>query len=211
MIDCVDELMELDCSDMSVCGNDCTFENSNPRIPSDAIVLPVNNFGANYLQLSVCSKGVSASKLTHFGQVSMERCSEDDFRVCDLAIAPRALTAVAFPPDTTYLRVQQCVLVETAAAATSESDDDGGGQEEEEVWECLEDPVPAEYYGTPYHWPSAVDVDYSAAALCEKDSHCPGSFCSSQQQPRICAPKMEKHFQQSGEHFLDPRWEILDN
>ncbi|CAN0527646.1 unnamed protein product [Ectocarpus sp. 12 AP-2014] len=172
MMDCVDELMELDCSDMSVCGNDCTFEDSNP--------------------------------------VSMERCNEDDFRVCDLAIAPRALTAVAFPPDTTYLRVQQCVVVETAAAATSESDDDGGGQEEEEAWECLQDPVPAEYYGTPYHWPSAVDVDYSAAALCEKDSHCPGSFCSSQQQPRICAPKLEKHFQQSGKHFLDPRWEILN-
>lgn len=30
MIDCVEELMELDCSDMSVCGNDCTFEDSNP-------------------------------------------------------------------------------------------------------------------------------------------------------------------------------------
>lgn len=43
--------------------------NSEQRIPSDSIVLPVNNFGANYLQLSVCSKGVSAAKLTHFGQV----------------------------------------------------------------------------------------------------------------------------------------------
>lgn len=43
--------------------------NSKQRIPSDSIVLPVNNFGANYLQLSVCSKGVSAAKLIHFGQV----------------------------------------------------------------------------------------------------------------------------------------------
>ena len=36
----------------------------------DSIYLPINNFGANYLQLSVCSKSLSAAKLTHFGQVS---------------------------------------------------------------------------------------------------------------------------------------------
>lgn len=38
-------------------------------IPANSIVLPVNNFGANYLQLSVCSKGVNAAKLDRFGQV----------------------------------------------------------------------------------------------------------------------------------------------
>lgn len=30
MISCVDELMELDCQDMSVCGNDCTLEDGDP-------------------------------------------------------------------------------------------------------------------------------------------------------------------------------------
>lgn len=131
-------------------------------------------------------------------QVIMERCSEDDFRVCDLAIAPRTLTAVAFPPDVTYLRVEQCVF----SAAVSEGDDDGVGLEDEEEaeggWECLTDPLPAEYYGVTVHhssaansgsssagsssasastsssssswshWPSSVDVDYSVAAFCEK-------------------------------------------
>lgn len=119
-------------------------------------------------------------------QISMERCGEDDFRVCDLAIAPRTLTAVAFPPDVTYLRVEQCVLT----AAVSEADV-VGSEEEEEVWECLTDLLPAEYYGaTVYqgsaanagssasalaspssswsHWPSSVDIDYSIAAFCEK-------------------------------------------
>lgn len=38
-------------------------------IPADSVLLPVNNFGANYLQLSVCSKDVNAAKLSHFGQV----------------------------------------------------------------------------------------------------------------------------------------------
>ncbi len=42
---------------------------SEQLIPADSIVLPVNNFGANYLQLSVCSKGVNAAKLERFGQV----------------------------------------------------------------------------------------------------------------------------------------------
>lgn len=120
----------------------------------------------------------------------MERCGEDDFRVCDLAIAPRTLTAVAFPPDVTYLRVEQCI----SAAAVSEGDSVGSEEEEpEEVWECLTDPIPAGYYGTTVnrgsaantgsssagsssassssswsHWPSSVDVDYAVAALCEK-------------------------------------------
>eukprot|EP00752_Nemacystus_decipiens_P014199 g12628.t1 len=198
MMSCVDELMELDCQDMSVCGNDCTLEDGDPLIPADSVLLPVNNFGANYLQLSVCSKDVNAAKLSHFGQISMDRCGEDDFRVCDLAIAPRTLTAVAFPPDVTYLRVEQCVL--TAAV----SGRNGGGSEDEEeadeVWECLTDPLPAEYYGATAnhgsaantgssddaesssasaltswsslwsHWPSSVDVDYSVAPFCEKVS-----------------------------------------
>ncbi|CAN0102849.1 unnamed protein product [Scytosiphon promiscuus] len=164
MVACVDDLMQLDCPDMSVCGNDCTVEDGDP--------------------------------------VSMDRCDDDEFRVCDLAIAPRALTAVAFPPEVTYLRVETCVLTTTATA-------------------CLQDPLPTEIYGATVvygsgdgatslsHWPSSLDVEYSVAALCEQDSHCPGSFCSSQQQPRVCAPKMGEHFRESGEHFLDPRWEIL--
>lgn len=126
----------------------------------------------------------------------MERCGEQDFRVCDLAIAPRTLTAVAFPPNVTYLRVEQCVFV----AAVSGGSGVGSEEEEaEEVLECLTDPLPAEYYGvTIYHgaaattgsgssagsgsasvltsspsswshWPSSVDVSYSAVgALCEK-------------------------------------------
>ncbi len=27
---CVDQLMQLDCQDMSVCGNDCTVEDGDP-------------------------------------------------------------------------------------------------------------------------------------------------------------------------------------
>lgn len=104
----------------------------------------------------------------------MERCNEDAFRVCDLWVAPRTLTAVAFPPEVTYLRVQQCVLVESGGGDGSDGDSSGstGNSDEEEEgvveWECLEDPPPSEYYGTPLLWPSAVDVEYSTAPLCEK-------------------------------------------
>lgn len=113
----------------------------------------------------------------------MERCSEDDFRVCDLAIAPRHLTAVAFHPDVTYLRVEQCILAAGGSASNGEQ------EEAEELWECLKEPLPAEYYGAVNyggglssssgdtgtggsallsHWPSSVDVEFSVAPLCEQ-------------------------------------------
>ncbi len=112
----------------------------------------------------------------------MERCNEDDFRVCDLAIAPRTLTAVAFHPEVTYLRVEQCVLVAAGSATNDEQ------EEADELWECLNEPLPAEYYGAVNyggglssgsgdgtggsvlmsHWPSSVDVDFSVAPLCEQ-------------------------------------------
>lgn len=41
MVSCVDELMELDCLDMSVCGNDCTLDDGDPVSEDHAIVLPV--------------------------------------------------------------------------------------------------------------------------------------------------------------------------
>lgn len=40
------------------------------ELPENSILLPVNNFGSNYLQLSVCSKGLSETKLRKFGQAS---------------------------------------------------------------------------------------------------------------------------------------------
>lgn len=104
----------------------------------------------------------------------MSSCGDEDFRVCDLWVAPRTLTSVAFPSDVTRLRVEQC-----ARLAGAEND------ARSEDWECLGDSRPAEYYGaTVFHgsgkgndgavdssvsyWPSALNVAYSAAALCEK-------------------------------------------
>ncbi|CAM9483988.1 unnamed protein product [Laminaria digitata] len=177
MTSCIDELMTLDCPDMSVCGNDCTVDDGDP--------------------------------------VTMERCGEGDFRTCSLWVAPRALTVVTFPPHVTYLRVERCVI-HAAVSGDDDDDDDGdhdGKEEEEEAHECLDEPLPMEFYGTTgsvSHWPSSVDVDYSDAVICQKDSHCPGSFCDLQQQPRACAPKIGEHFVQSGSHFLDPRWKLLE-
>ena len=105
----------------------------------------------------------------------MSSCDSQDFRVCHLWVAPRTFTAVAFSPQVTQLQVEQCVRLE--GAKTDIWSDN---------WECLSDPLPAKYYGsTAYydgsggsiydsaygsvsHWPSAIDVAYSAAMLCEK-------------------------------------------
>lgn len=92
----------------------------------------------------------------------MERCSDSDdtFRVCDLWVAPHTLTAVAFPPDVTYIRIEQCVLTPSSESGARGDDAESG--------ECLESVIPEEYYGTPLLWPSSVDVGYAAATLCEK-------------------------------------------
>lgn len=124
----------------------------------------------------------------------MERCAEDDFRTCSLWVAPRTLTVVTFPPHVTYLRVEHCVI----HAGTGDDDADGGEEDDnddnddddnqgEEEWECLDEPLPVEYYGTTAyfsattaaaenngtattvsHWPSSVDVDFSEAVICQK-------------------------------------------
>lgn len=45
MMSCVDELMQLDCQDMSVCGNDCTLEDGDPvRISQCLISVGIANF-----------------------------------------------------------------------------------------------------------------------------------------------------------------------
>lgn len=38
MMSCVDELMQLDCQDMSACGNDCTMENGDAVSEDDGLV-----------------------------------------------------------------------------------------------------------------------------------------------------------------------------
>jgi hypothetical protein len=49
MVECIDTLLTNGCSDMSVCGNNCAAAG---QVPSDAIVLPVNNYGENFLRVS---------------------------------------------------------------------------------------------------------------------------------------------------------------
>ncbi|CAM9796937.1 unnamed protein product, partial [Sphacelaria rigidula] len=77
------------------------------------------------------------------------------FRTCDLWVPPYTLTAVAFPPDVTYIHLEKCVFV---------SGVDGDG----DIEECLATEMPLEYYGTPLLWPSSIDVEYSTATLCER-------------------------------------------
>lgn len=105
-----------------------------------------------------------------YAQVSMSNCWDEDFRVCNLWVAPRTLTSVAIPADVTRLRVEQC-------ARLAGAENDAGSED----WECLDDPQPAEYYGATVvhgsgketngvvsYWPSVLNVAYSTAALCEK-------------------------------------------
>ena len=125
----------------------------------------------------------------------MERCGEEDFRTCSLWVAPLTLTVVVFPPHVTYLRVEHCVLHAPLGDDdddVEDADDEDGVTAEGGAWgECLDEPLPMEYYGTTAyfegattsavagkednddvssvsHWPSSVDVDFSDATICQK-------------------------------------------
>lgn len=42
------------------------------QLPAETSIVPLNNFGANYLRLSVCSKDIDTTKLLRFGQVGLQ-------------------------------------------------------------------------------------------------------------------------------------------
>jgi hypothetical protein len=65
--------MAAACADASVCGADCV-DNGNGLDLSAARVLPVNNYAANFLRLSVCDAGVDREAFRQFGLVRMRRC-----------------------------------------------------------------------------------------------------------------------------------------
>ncbi|CAM9432366.1 unnamed protein product, partial [Heterosigma akashiwo] len=67
MMACLNELIELDCDDITVCGNNCA---SDGLITEDEIVLPVNNFGSNYLRFTLCDKGIDQHQRSAFGRVA---------------------------------------------------------------------------------------------------------------------------------------------
>jgi len=78
--DCVDELMASSCPDASVCGSNCVGNgDENPLIPGSSgqgavRVLPVNNYAANFLRLSVCDARVDEATYQQFGVVRTRRC-----------------------------------------------------------------------------------------------------------------------------------------
>lgn len=56
MASCISELMEWDCPDMSVCGNDCTLDDGNPvRMIEDSEFNPFRPI--SYLTIIHMSRG----------------------------------------------------------------------------------------------------------------------------------------------------------
>mmetsp|Transcript_31926 Transcript_31926/g.73762 ORF Transcript_31926/g.73762 Transcript_31926/m.73762 type:complete len:292 (+) Transcript_31926:220-1095(+) len=212
MTECVSRLMGENCEDMSVCGSNCVGQGDHLIDMDTARVLPVNNFGENYLQFSVCHQGPNSHRLSKFSQVSMERCDESSFHVCPYWIPPNTFTALAISANASYIRMERCVYVDynedapTPSPTESGTADDSSG-DDNFVAECLKEPKPVEYYGTRTLWPSFIDVEYAGAMYCESDEQCRGSYCDTNHVPPKCAPKATKHFdvgENAGRDYLDP-------
>mmetsp|Transcript_44040 Transcript_44040/g.71905 ORF Transcript_44040/g.71905 Transcript_44040/m.71905 type:complete len:322 (-) Transcript_44040:742-1707(-) len=185
MMACLNELIELDCDDITVCGNNCA---SDGLITEDEIVLPVNNFGSNYLRFTLCDKGIDQHQRSAFGRVAPDACWDAaDRTACPYWVPPRTFTALAVPPNTTNLRLQYCVLGAGTGGSTK----------------CLEDPAPETYYGTAQHWPGALTTAPAPSFYCADDEDCPGSVCDTQQSPPFCAEKRAHHFTGSASNYYD--------
>lgn len=200
MLDCIDEHMIQDCADMSVCGSNCIGSGDAYDIKDQARILPVNNFGANYIQFSVCNLGMDEDILSRFETVRMRRCDTNTFKICPYWIPPRTLTAVAIPKNSTYIKMERAVYIDSRMV----SDWNISWPHDEFIADILRDPPPKEYYGTEEMWPSTIDIEFADTHFCATDEQCPGSYCDRSHVPRKCAPKSIKHFMRSGAEFMSP-------
>lgn len=196
-MDCLSKIIELQCDDIAVCGSNCIgdgnglidMETDTEGNLVNSRVLPVNNFGSNFLQFSVCDRGVNSVMQNKYSMISMDRCDDASFKVCPYWIPPRTFTALAIPSNTSYVKMETCVYVDRFM------DVDGSENTTDAyVATCLENPKPVEYYGTRMWWPSSIDVEYSDHAYCSRDEHCDGSYCDIHYAPSKCAPKKLKQF-----------------
>eukprot|EP00638_Chattonella_subsalsa_P002384 CAMPEP_0117768476 /NCGR_PEP_ID=MMETSP0947-20121206/22387_1 /TAXON_ID=44440 /ORGANISM="Chattonella subsalsa, Strain CCMP2191" /LENGTH=270 /DNA_ID=CAMNT_0005592643 /DNA_START=172 /DNA_END=983 /DNA_ORIENTATION=- len=181
MVACVAELMELDCHDITVCGNNCATDG---LITDEEIIIPVNNFGNNYLRFTTCDKTYNSRKLNKFGMVISESCDDDSRVECPYWVPPRTFTALAFSPDVSNLKMEYCVY-------------------DTENSHCLTEPEPAMYYGIPKHWPASFEVEDTDYFFCAADEDCPGSYCDHTQSPPKCAEKTLKSFEATAANYFD--------
>ena len=111
---CVREHMVQDCEDMSVCGSNCVGDGNGLTNFDSTRVLPINNFGKNFLRFSVCDLGVDEDVLERFEVVRMKRCAEpapgvkgeDAYKICPYWIPPSTFTALLIPLNSTYIRLE---------------------------------------------------------------------------------------------------------
>lgn len=189
MLECIEMQIESACDDMSICGSNCGRHENN-FVRDSQVVLPVNNFGKNFLRFSVCERSYNARSLSRHSAVRMERCDESTFRECPFWIPPGTYTALAISSNTSYIKMEYCNL--------NEADDH---------WGCLTEPRPKEYYGTRIHWPSTIDVDFTDATFCKGDADCPGSSCDTVQQPPTCSPRVRRQFEEAASSFFSEPFE----
>ena len=208
MTECVERFMRFDCDDMTVCGNNCL--NTNPDNPHDfnahpndlsyqnydlaeqtiierneSWIIPVNNFGNNYLRFSTCTQSVDETYLQRYAAVRIPHCAGDKLTQCPYWVPPKTFTALAFPRKDTY-----CIVMEYCVVTNFDA-------------YCLKAPVPRRIYGNPLYFPTTIDIDFTQATYCEQDSDCQGSVCDTRQSPPTCVRKYISNLYGSGKDYFE--------
>ena len=185
---CVKENMEFGCEDISICGNNCAQSTSDGALSEDAIILPVNNFGANYLKFGYCNTtALDLDYLAKYSTIRVTKCVEGAFTYCNYWIPPKTYTALAIPSNAVFLQMWRC---------NYHLNDTGVYHNCPDSW--------YEFYGQPKRWPSTIDIEFSDAPQCYSDDDCVGSYCDFQQRPSICSPKVKEQMLGPASQFLDP-------
>jgi hypothetical protein len=199
---CVNHIYQYDCNppDPLMCAVNCA---SNGTINTDeSMIMIFNNYGEYYLRIRICTSVVHPGKLDVYSFVDSPVCNnnndnvDDDFLVCGRWIPPQTFTPVAVPKATTYIEIDDCEV-------------SPNGEQH-----CFTDRVPVRIYGNEQLFPTTYEVPKSDVSVCQadavktgyvtpQDDACLGSFCENKLRPSTCAPKLKRHYQQSGRNYFE--------
>jgi hypothetical protein len=170
MHECYDHLKKFNCSDTTLCGNNCvTQANDFAADNTKAITMQVLNEGRNYLKISSCNLTYDEEAFDLYGVINERKCDDLTFRRCPYWIPPKTLTSVTIDFDSTYLVVEHCIYDPGVSIR------------------CLESPEPREIRASSLRWPAVLEVQPTNYTYCDEDVDCPGSECRKiNQPPHVC-------------------------
>lgn len=156
---CIHHLVDNNCQNPSFCYLNCVpsdssvtsiFLTQDTNTKKNTFILPINNYGKYYLQISLCNKGVNRQILTDFRQIYPDICSPLQFTYCPTWIPPSTFLLAVIPTTTTYLLISYCNITMNGSSFCYESN-----------------PLPSKVFANSLKWTTSFDTPVSL--FCDHD------------------------------------------